>query len=653
MATAGKQIRPDGRAKCPGHDGDGFNLAVTEGTDGALAVYCHSNECTADEICEGLGLSVSDLFPHGTSSRNAKSKTKVDGKPVTVHATSDAAISALCWSLEQNGVTSAGQQPSQVWEYHNADGDLVGKVVRWDTPSGKEIRQIRKCPTGWICRAMESPRPLYRLPTIANADTVYVTEGEKAADAVVSIDLVATSPSQGSKSPQLTDWQPLNGKRVVILPDNDEPGSKFVESVIGLLKQQAPMAGILVRHLWDDLSELEPAGDAHDWSEYYDSASPDVLQEKLEALPDRFGEYKPKVPEPTNESAQESEPGKVGPIPWEIKSVWEAIKNPQPMREVIIEGLARRGEVMNIVASTKVGKSWMALGMLFSISAGLKWLNRSTLQGRALLIDNELHDETIQNRALSVLVAMQISPDSPRAEFDYVDCRGQTVGIEDIEFQLSQFKPGELTVVVLDAKYRFFGTMDENSNFAQTEFHNSIDRLAKQLDCVIVLVHHATKGDQGGKSVTDIGSGGGAQSRAVDCHLTIRPHEDSDDLAVLDAAVRTFAPVKSQTLRWAFPIWTADEFTEPVVKQAATRNDARIANATKDKAINIIEMLQREPSNTLSENTLSGGHPERKSFRAAIRELETEDRIEFVEGFIPPRRKEPSPAWRLIQNGGS
>ncbi|MEO2036586.1 MAG: AAA family ATPase, partial [Planctomycetaceae bacterium] len=638
------------RAQCPGHDGDGLNLAVSEGADGTLLLHCHSRGCTADEICEGLDISVGDLFPNGTPGRDVRTKTTIDNKSVTIHATSEAAIEALAWSLRQNGLISESDQPAFVWDYRNVKGDLVGRVIRWNTKHGKEIRQIRRHGTGWVCKAMDSPRPLYRLPTIIEADTVYVCEGEKAADAVVSIGLVATSPSQGSKSPQLTDWQPLNGKRVVILPDRDEPGAKFVESVIGLLRVQAPFAGIVVRHLWDDLPSLEESGDAHDWSEHYDSASPQTLQVVLDELPDRIDEYTPKAPDAATET---TELGATGPIPWEIKSVWDAARNPQPMREVIIEGLARRGEVMNIVASTKAGKSWMALGMLFSISAGLNWLNRATRQGRALLIDNELHDETIQNRAASVLTAMGISPDAPHADFDYVDCRGETVGIEDIEFQLSQFKPGELTVVVLDAKYRFFAGMDENSNYAQTEFHNAIDRLAKQLDCVIVLVHHATKGNQGSKAVTDIGSGGGAQSRAVDCHLTIRPHEDSDELAVLDAAVRTFAPVESQTLRWSFPIWTAEEFIEPAVKQATTRNDARIENATKDKAINIVEMLVREPFSVLSENTLSGGHPERKSFRAAIRELEAEDRIKFVEGFIPDRRKKPAPAWKLIQNGGS
>ena len=48
---------------------------------------------------------------------------------------------------------------------------------------------------------------------------------------------------------------------------------------------------------------------------------------------------------------------------------------------------------------------------------------------------------------------------------------------------------------------------------------------AARLGAAIVLVHHTTKGAQAGKSVTDIGAGGGAQSRAADTHLVARYDE--------------------------------------------------------------------------------------------------------------------------------
>lgn len=162
--------------------------------------------------------------------------------------------------------------------------------------------------------------------------------------------------------------------------------------------------------------------------------------------------------------------------------------------------------------------------------------------------------------------------------------------------ELAKFQPGDLTLVVLDAKYRFFSDgMEENSNDDQTTFHNAVDRLARQLDCVIVLVHHSTKGNQGGKDVTDVGSGGGSQSRAVDCHLVIRPHAD-EGLAVLDAAARTFAPVASQTIRWSFPLWSAADDVQPVLKHDKTRSD-RGQDAKDHQAIaKLAEIFDRHKS---------------------------------------------------------
>ena len=43
--------------------------------------------------------------------------------------------------------------------------------------------------------------------------------------------------------------------------------------------------------------------------------------------------------------------------------------------------------------------------------------------------------------------------------------------------------------------------------------YNQIDWCADQLGCSFVLIHHASKGNQSVKSVTDVGSGAGSQSR--------------------------------------------------------------------------------------------------------------------------------------------
>jgi hypothetical protein len=75
-------------------------------------------------------------------------------------------------------------------------------------------------------------------------------------------------------------------------------------------------------------------------------------------------------------------------------------------------------------------------------------------------------------------------------------------------------------------------------------------------------MHHSSKGNQSGKSITDVSAGAGSQSRATDTHLVLRPHEEKD-VVVLDATVRSWPPIEPRCLRWTFPVWTPDDTLDP------------------------------------------------------------------------------------------
>ncbi|MCD4825945.1 MAG: helicase RepA family protein, partial [Phycisphaerae bacterium] len=96
---------------------------------------------------------------------------------------------------------------------------------------------------------------------------------------------------------------------------------------------------------------------------------------------------------------------------------------------------------------------------------------------------------------------------------------------------------------------------DENDNGAIAYLYNLIDRYAGQLQCAFVLIHHASKGNQSGKAVTDVGAGAGSQSRAADTHLILRPHEE-EGITVLESAVRSWPPMEPLGLSWEWPLFT-------------------------------------------------------------------------------------------------
>ena len=129
-------------------------------------------------------------------------------------------------------------EPSSTWEYLDAQGRVVGYVLRWDFTGSdgnrdKDIRPVCYCDLGdgrraWRAAGFPGLRPLYRLPDIlARPDArVLVVEGEKAADAAAKLfpDLVATTPPHGALSPHKADWTPLKGHPLVVWRDNDDAG---------------------------------------------------------------------------------------------------------------------------------------------------------------------------------------------------------------------------------------------------------------------------------------------------------------------------------------------------------------------------------------------------------------------------------------------
>lgn len=109
---------------------------------------------------------------------------------------------------------------------------------------------------------------IYRLPEILGADpsqVVFVVEGEKDVNNVWRLGMIATTNPGGTGDGKLWDapsfLEPLRGRNVVILPDNDEPGRKHAARVARSLHGCARSVKILA------LPNLPAKGDVSDWIE--------------------------------------------------------------------------------------------------------------------------------------------------------------------------------------------------------------------------------------------------------------------------------------------------------------------------------------------------------------------------------------------------
>lgn len=133
-------------------------------------------------------------------------------------------------------------RPVAVYPYEVLNGDVFGYVVRMEFPGDdgrlrKITPMLRWCgeDVGWVAYPFgESLRPLYGLLNLIKSTAqVIVVEGEKTRDHLQAVlpERPVVTWSGGTNAVTQTDWGQLQGREVIIIPDNDEVGFKAAGQV--------------------------------------------------------------------------------------------------------------------------------------------------------------------------------------------------------------------------------------------------------------------------------------------------------------------------------------------------------------------------------------------------------------------------------------
>ena len=279
-------------------------------------------------------------------------------------------------------------------------------------------------------------------------------------------------------------------------------------------------------------------------------------------------------------------------------------RNPK-VRRPIVHDLLRSAETMNIIAAPKTGKSWMVMDLALCVATGRPWFNRFKVErSPVLLIDNELHEETLADRLQRVVQAKGIALDDLDGWLEVKSLRGALKSfkslVEDEDGKkgmlcAEKVKPGQYGMVIFDAFYRFNcdDGADENDNAYMAQTYNGLDRLAKRLDACLVCIHHTSKGNQSEKAVTDVGAGAGSMSRAADTHLVLREHELAGHL-VIDAATRSWKPLEPTVVRFEYPLFHPEPLLAPTLKKKAKKDDGWNVERFVDEVVGTSELSTDE-----------------------------------------------------------
>ncbi len=329
-------------ARCPAHEDRQASLSISEGRDGRVLLKCHAG-CDHKKIVAVLGLEERDLFDADATLATLPKKSsssKPAAKAGKAYASDNEALKAYERTLGRLHTT---RPPGRRWCYDTADDEHVGSVYRWNNEDGtkKAIRPTSRHAGGWRLEHMPEPRPLFNLPALVReSGRVYVCEGEKAAEAIHGLSgsrerglgLLATTSSGGSNAASKSDWSPLAGRDVVILPDADDPGRKYAADVAAIVHELDPPATVRVV----ELDGLEPGGDVADLYKACRSEEElKALREKIERLADQTEPLKPKAATASTTPATPSTSSASSPI--EAYRPFPVDALPEPLSSFVAE----------------------------------------------------------------------------------------------------------------------------------------------------------------------------------------------------------------------------------------------------------------------------------------------------------------------------
>ncbi|MEO2045011.1 MAG: hypothetical protein ABGX16_00375, partial [Pirellulales bacterium] len=300
-------------------------------------------------------------------------KGKGENKPLRVHKSLTSAVRGAIWHYhDKKKVLDCWRPPSNSFTYEYSPGEIAFIVLRWNlTPKESEAAKKKKIfsqimrveGNRWQSKNQVNLKPLFglyyggredakALPDeageekfpdvldVADAQTVFVCEGEPAAEALMAIGLTAVCSVQGSGSPGKTDWRPLNRKDIVFVPDADMNGEKYVCACRGQISIDAPDATVKVVCLSDDpdfTAVIKAGDDAVDWSQFHKDKgrSAEWLREKLQSLPDRKDKecFAPKVPRSANKSKPAAKVDDAAPDDNDQPAFTSDIDQAQPNRD--------------------------------------------------------------------------------------------------------------------------------------------------------------------------------------------------------------------------------------------------------------------------------------------------------------------------------
>lgn len=401
------------------------------------------------------------------------------------------------------------------YNYTDEDGVLLFQAVRYE-PKGFSQRAPTDTPGAWTYSLSGVRHVLYALPEVLDAvaavRAVYLTEGEKDADALRALGLCATTSPMGAGKWEDAYTETLCGAGVVVLPDNDAPGRAHAQKVAAALHGRAKRVRVV------ELPNLPERGDAFDWIEA--GGTKEALLALVKTAPDWNPALAPPLSDPP---AAPSAPPKRKPIAERVVDLAD-VEAPGTLPLLFGQYLIK-GATHWMTGQTGIGKSTFVYNLVCALAEGSPLWGMECEQTRILYVDMESGDV---GRALKV-ERLYLGAERVRGQLLFL--REPMRLPDELAELLAYVQAAGISLIIFDTARRCFSVKDENDN---AEVYNRVvpvlDAL-KQIGVATLTLGHPAKNGNGSAR------GAGAQEDAGDVNLSLSMHRgevsDADGILVL------------------------------------------------------------------------------------------------------------------------
>lgn len=489
----GVRDTPNGwEARCPcRNDDDNPSLSISEDAKtGNILVTCHrGSPCSTKEICESAGVTLAALFPPQKRTNNTKAKLDL----------------------------------VKTYDYIDESGELLFQKLRYIDADGKKTFRQRKPDGqgGWVYALGDTPKILYNLPAVkqgvAGGYPIWVVEGEKDADTLIEIGIIATTMPGGAGKWLDIHTEALAGAEVEIIADNDEPGIAHAKLVLSELTKAGCVANIWVAPKGKDVTEyLAMGGSLDDFLALeMDKPTPSPAVEPVAVPPtsDAFSQARTKLeallvrtdltPQQVLVKAQDIAllASRDKPVDFGRLVDWDSFINESidDSYDWVIEDILERGERVIVVAAEGVGKTMLARQVAILSGCGINpFTYQKMKQIRTLTVDLENPERIIRRTASSILnTALDRGyTTKPTAQLLVKPSGLDLMKAEDrmiLETAIEEAKP---ELLVMGPLYKaFIDPGGRTSESVAVEVARYLDHVRDVYKCALWLEHHAPLGE--------------------------------------------------------------------------------------------------------------------------------------------------------------